>query len=385
MTRIAALALCAAALAFAWPRAASADTGSGAAGSAAAGSAAEVPTVIVLTFGEGDRIFERWGHAALCLDYPRSGAEPICFNWGVTDFDATGELVWGFLRGEQLFWVEPERMSIMIGFYEDEDRDIYEQKLALAPDAAARIDTAVTAALDGPWRFYVYDQFTYNCTTIIRDLLDDATRGALRDGADRPFGLTYREIGYRGLADSPVLRGMSDFFVGRSVDAMPTVWQAMFSPDVLRDQLAQKLDAPPTVIYKRRGDPYPITGTSGAWPMLLAALVFALPIAFSAWRRQGLVGRAPVAWATVWLGGLGLIIWSLAAISGIPGIRFNEVALIFVPFDLALPFMSRERRRRYARVRLVGLLAVAILHAVGVLAQPLWVPIASAFAMLLFM
>jgi hypothetical protein len=333
------------------------------------GDEPEPPVVSVLTFGEGEPIFEKWGHAAMCFAYPQR--ESICFNWGVTDFDATGDLVWGFLRGEQLFWLEPEGESSMLGFYEVEDRDIYEQTLALSPEQARKVEQGVLAQLWGPWRFYVYDHFFDNCTTRIRDLIDNATGGALHAGTDRAYPLTFRELGYRGLAEEPILRGLSDFLVGRTLDAHPTVWQAMFHPDVLRQEIAAQLGVAPKRLNARNGQPFPDTGPSGALPMLAFAALFVVPLAI---RRN----RGTLAWATVWLAGWGAIIWALVALSGIAGIRYNEVALVFVPFDIALPFLGEVRRERYARWRVAELLAVSLLRAIGVLRQPLWVPIVSA-------
>jgi hypothetical protein len=334
------------------------------------------PVVSVLTFGEGEPLFEKWGHAALCLAYPERDA--ICFNWGVTNFAATSELVWGFLRGEQVFWLEAEARSTMIAFYEVEDRHVWQQTLALSPEQARDVETAVLAQLDGPARYYIYDHFFDNCTTRIRDIVDHATGGGLsRESSERGlFPLTFRELGYRGLAEYPLLRGLADFLVGRTLDRRPTVWQAMFHPDVLRRELYARLGATPELLARRTGPAFPETGPSGRWPMLAIALVFALPLALARWRKR--FGRAALAWATVWLAGWGVLIWSLAAISGIAGIRYNEVALVLVPFDLALPFLNDAHRRKYARARVIGLLLVSMLCSIGVLHQPMWVPVLSA-------
>ena len=53
---------------------------------------------------------------------------------------------------------------------------------------------------------------------------------------------------------------------------------------------------------------------------------------------------------------------------------------MLVPFDLALPLLSEQRRARYARVRVVMLLVISIACAVGILKQPLWIPILTAIA-----
>jgi Domain of unknown function (DUF4105) len=332
------------------------------------------PVVSVLTFGQGEPLFEKWGHAALCLQYPTG--DPICFNWGVTDFAATPQLVWGFLRGEQVFWLEAEAKSTMIAFYEVEDRDVWEQTLALSPEQARDVETRVLAQLDGPWRYYIYDHFFDNCTTRIRDIVDRATHGALSNDSERAYPLTFRELGYRGLAEQPLLRGLADFLVGRTLDRKPTMWEAMFHPDVLRHELYEKLGATPRLLARRTGPPFPQTGASGRLMMFAIALVFAVPLALARWRKR--FQRAALAWATVWLAGWGIVIWTAIAISGIAGIRYNEVALVLVPFDLVLPFSSEAHRRRYARVRVIGLLLVSMLCSIGVLHQPMWVPVLSA-------
>ena len=51
---------------------------------------------------------------------------------------------------------------------------------------------------------------------------------------------------------------------------------------------------------------------------------------------------------------------------------------MFVPFDVALPFLGAAQRRRYAAVRVAGLALVSLACATGLFAQPLWVPIATA-------
>ena len=62
----------------------------------------------------------------------------------------------------------------------------------------------------------------------------------------------------------------------------------------------------------------------------------------------------------------------LAIVSPLPYIRWNELCLVLLPFDLLVLVLSPERRRRYARARLVMLAAILVLSLAGVLAQPLF-------------
>ncbi len=336
----------------------------------------EPPQVILLTFGVGPRIFEKFGHAAICLRQPHSEREPVCFNYGVTSFNETGAMAWNFLRGQQRFWVEPEAFDSMVRFYRAEDRDVFAQELPLAPEQARAIEASLLHDVEEANKYYVYDHFRDNCTTRLRDMIDRATGGKLSTGGDAPYVLTYRQIGYSGLSELPYLKAIADYVIGRELDATPTLWQAMFHPDVLRAQVEQRFGVAPQQLYKRRGPPFPKDGPSDRGWALAIALGFALPLLVAQWRRR--FERVALAWSTLYLALGGIAIWGLVAISSIGGVRWNEVVLVLMPFDAALPFLPLALRRRYARLRVAELLLVSALASIGVLHQPLWIPILSA-------
>jgi hypothetical protein len=226
-------------------------------------------------------------------------------------------------------------------------------------------------------RYYYYDHFLDNCTTRLRDMIDQATHGALHAGADMPYPLTFRELGRRGLAGMPALLVASDLVAGRQIDQYPTVWQAMFHPDVFRREIATRLGAAPVLVYRRHGPAFPAGGSSGRLELLAVGLVFALPLAFAQWRRKG--QRAALAWVTLELALLGAVVWGMAIISSIDAVRYNEAVLVFTPLDAALPFLAPGWRRRYALARIGMLAAVSLLAALGVLHQPLGILILVAF------
>jgi hypothetical protein len=117
--------------------------------------------------------------------------------------------------------------------------------------------------------------------------------------------------------------------------------------------------------------------------MLFFVLLFAGPFAVVRFvpvtRRLRWLDKFVVVWASVPLIVWGLVIWTLAVISTIPSLRWNELALVFVPFDVVLPFLREARRKRYARVRLAMVVLASLLLAIGVFHQPIWVPLITAF------
>jgi hypothetical protein len=388
----------------------------------------EPPFIDLMTFGVGEVVFEKFGHAAICIRYHDPHREPMCFNFGVTDFAEGAPMIWSFLRGRHEFWVEPLSYAGMIAFYTAEDRDIFVQTLPLTRDQARAIEKRLWASLDGPEARYHYDLFFENCTTRLRDLVDDATGGKLAVGADERYPLTFRTLGQRGLASLPPLVAIADFVFGRQLEDHPTVWQAMFHPEIFRGVIEQRLGAAPRHIYVRKGPTFPVDGPTGRLPLVAIALLFALPLlvarskghlriaicaghaavlayvlvsimpalwtvlgalalivpvlflaglaaAFHPRRAEGLT----VAWASLHLTLWGAFVWGLMIVSPILSLQWNECALAVMPFDLILPFLSPSKRRFYARIRIVILLLASLLCAIGVLVQPLWVPILIAF------
>jgi hypothetical protein len=336
----------------------------------------EAPFVDVLTFGVGDVIFERWGHTAICLRYHQPEHSPVCFNYGVTDFDDHTGLVWRFVRGNQEFWSEPSATQTLISFYRDEDRDIWIQTLLVDEAQARTIEARLWRDVDEDNRGYIYDHFTDNCTTRIRDVIDDATGGALRKNSDVIYPLSRRQLGAPGLEETPLLLGATDFLLGRTMDAPLTVWEAMFHPDVLRKQLESQLGAVPRVENAQQVARAVYGGPSGRVMWFGIALVFTALLGLGVWKAR--VARGALIAASLYLGLWGLVIYVAVIVSTIPALRWNEVLCVLVPLDLMMPWLSRERRVRYARVRVAGLLLVSALCALGVLHQPLWIPILTA-------
>jgi hypothetical protein len=260
----------------------------------------------------------------------------------------------------------------MFSFYEREDRDIWQQTLQLTGKQARAIEAKLWFDIEEKHRYYNYDHFFDNCATRVRDMIDHATGGALRagTGTNAPYPLTFREIGRRGLADMPALLVLTDLVIGRQADDDPTVWEAMFAPDVLRQQLQVRLGAEPRLLYKRRGLAFPTDGPSGRFEVMLLALACTLPLVLAQWRRRFVTPAVMV--ATLWLVLLGLVVWGPAVVSSIAGVRYNEALLVAMPLDAALPLLPRGLRRRYALVRVALVVLASLLAAVGLFHQPLW-------------
>jgi hypothetical protein len=319
------------------------------------------PIVELYTMGPGEALFTKFGHAALCVvdaDLPAGG---LCYNYGTTDFSRPVGLGWDVMRGRAKFWVSvSDRVSMLVGF-QMQDRSMYRQVLPLTQQQSEELVTALQSDALPENRDYIYSHFLDNCSTRPRDIIDAATLGGLRR-TEIPSTRTYRDYAREGLASSHwSLVPAGDLILGRWVDQNIDPFAAMFIPEVLAEAVQAELGVAPETVYERQA-PLAVGGVNDA---LFRFWIFIAVVGALAWITGW--GRLVAAGVVVMLG---IIVWAGALVSPWPELRINELSLVFVPFDVFL--LRRTMSRRYAKVRLVMLAAVALLAAIGVFVQPLW-------------
>lgn len=329
----------------------------------------EYPRIELVTMGIGSQIWEKHGHIAICV-YLRPG-RGRCYNYGVANFHEPVGMFMSFLRGEPSFWVAATTPQRLYAQYRRADRTIYVQRLPLPREAKIEIIKKLAFDVKVENRYYSYDHFYDNCTTRVRDIIDDATGGALSKTDHPAAPETFRAYARAGFTGLPWALLVTDLAMGRSTDARPTHYEAMFLPDYLRDAVAAELGAEPEVVYQRVGPPHPEEGSSGRLVLLLIIVVTTA----SAWatRLAGRFERLGMGFAVFFPALIGLVLWFGVIVSPVPYVRFNEAALVFWPLDFALPFLGARKRSLYARTRVAVILAVSVLLAVGVFRQPIWV------------
>ncbi len=333
-------------------------------------SASPAPTIELLTMGPGESIPERFGHAALCVRSPERSPHDRCYDYGIFDPSEPLSLGYRFLRGESVFWVAERAYGHMLRDYEHRDRDIWRQTLPLTADQAREMAAVLEEAVEPDNRYYHYHHYFDNCSTRVRDLIDDVTGGTLSAfAAGKSDSRTFRDITYEGFAEHFGLLIGTDVILGRSVDVRPDVYELMFLPDELRWGVEEALGVEAEQLYERRAPPLSRDSGLGALPFFgLVGFALLSMIAVATVRRR--YERAAIAIAAVPLTVMGALLWSIAIVSPLPEVRFNELLLVFVPLDAALPFLSRQRRLYYAAARLAGLGVVLCLALVGLFWQP---------------
>lgn len=336
-----------------------------------AGARAEAPPQIsLLTFAPGEIYWQRFGHNALLVQ--RNG-EARVYNYGIFDFRQKNFAL-NFARGEMRYRLAAEPLADTLWLYQQEGRWVQQQVLALDP-AQAR---ALAAFLEHNARpenaEYRYDYFLSNCSTRVRDALDQATQGALRRALQgQPSGTDYRRevtalIAPAGLA---LALGM-DLGLGPLADAPIDRWAHGFLPLVLMQAVREVQLAPGRALVAAEAsllgpvDERPAPAAPDPfWAFLLIGPLLALLLAAAAARRPGLY-RASAAGLALLLGLGGLILAAGWAFSAHWAVWRNATLLLLNPLWWALlPALLSGRRGRASR-------ALAVLIALGgVLALPL--------------
>lgn len=196
---------------------------------------AALPTVSVLTMGQGDQIWERFGHNFLVVDDPARGA--VAYNWGVFDF-AAPDFLSRFLLGDTRYWMEASDLALVLQFYPRTNRSMTIQRLRLTPDETRRLTEFLDWNAREENRFYRYDYFRDNCSTRLRDALDRAMGGALRRALEvRPTNVTYRSESVRLTDEDPAAQTGIALALGQPADQPLSAWEASFVPMRLQQYL----------------------------------------------------------------------------------------------------------------------------------------------------
>lgn len=325
-------------------------------------------SVSVLTFGQGDRIFEAGGHTGIRIRDPRHATDTV-YNWGVFDHTQPGFTL-PFLAGRIQYSMRAVPTHQYLLKYTAQNRDVWEQDLSLTPGERMALLNLVITNSRPENRNYLYRVLDDNCSTRVRDALDAATHGAL---AHAMVGLPESPTRFhtRRLSQpQPQLWLGFDLLLGVEGDKVRDRWDAANTPLVFMESLRLvHRGGVPLVTAERqlhaaeRRPPAPRPRL--LWPPLaLGGALSAGLVALAdrdrpalAWLRAGLV----VTWSLL-AGLVGLVLLGVWFTEHVEFQR-NANALLFTPLSLLLVAGPAASRRLPGLVSGVsaGLAGLAVL------------------------
>ncbi len=284
------------------------------------------PRIGVVTFGPGDVFFERFGHDAIVVLDEDTGVATD-YNFGFFDPGEPG-FVGNFAHGRMMYLLEALPFDEDLGYYRDVGRSATIQWLDLRPEQAQKLADALAVNALPQNQRYRYDYFTNNCSSRVRDAIDDALGGALKNQlAGRSRGNTYRSESVRLASPAWWMWIGFDLGLGPFADTQLSRWEEAFIPMRLQESLreAKNPDGRPLVaqevrILPQKLAPEPKEHPRRAWPWLFAGVAVALLIlafgqkhprvlgafAFGLWLACGVLGGVLL---FLWLGSEHVAAW----------------------------------------------------------------------------
>jgi len=321
----------------------------------------------LVTYGPGADVWERFGHNALWLRDPESGLDHT-FSFGYFEMDRPG-FHRDFARGIMLYFGAAGVPEREFEFYRQRDRSIFTQQLNLNAEQVRHLYRLLDESIFPQPQYYQYDYYFANCSTWLRDLIDEVLEGELsRQWKSEPANQNFRDHTRRLTEERYWLHTGMMLLLGPMIDRKRNAWEEGFLPASLahwagRAQVAgEPLVIAEQVFHESRSHSPPPT-PAGTW---LRSLVFGLGLAILiVW--PGLSGRLfwhRLAWklglASAGIAGsLVLLMW-LA--SGHEATWRNGMVLLLHPLWLVLllPGLARVKAASWYLL-LAGLVAGVIL------------------------
>jgi hypothetical protein len=337
--------------------------------------AAAAPRIGVVTMQPGEVFFERFGHDAIVVVDPDTGAA-TSYNFGYFD-PSEPDFLARFVRGEMLYHLVALPATQDLAQYEQAGRGASVQWLDLEPEQARALAAALAERAKPENSRYRYDYFTANCATQVRDALDEALGGALKSQlAGRSRGNTFRSEAVRLARPAPWMWLGFDLGLGPLADRPLSRWEEAFVPMRLaaslreaRNSAGRPLVQAEQELLPHRIAPEPAEQPRRWWPWALAGLVLGGGIVLARRRPRLLAGAALPLWLLCGLcGALLAFIWGFTAHHAGWANRnlflLNPLCLLLLPGAVAL-----LRGRAPGRPFRIVLWAVAGLAALGWILQ----------------
>lgn len=336
-------------------------------------SASAAQDAWLVTYGPGEEVWEGFGHNAIWVQDPEAGLDHT-FSFGYFEIDRPG-FHWDFARGIMLYYGAASAREREFDFYRGRDRRIEVQRLNLEPDQVRELYDRLETAIFPIPQYYQYDYYLDNCSTWLRDLLDEVVDGAVGEQLkEQPARQTFRDHTRRLTAERFGLHTGIMLLLGPMIDQPRTAWEEAFLPAALARSIESvRLDGDKPLVLDQQvlyesSRFHPPESPTGPWLLsLLLGLVAALAIVWSA-RGEGFWPLLP--WR------LGLVATSLAGsaialmwlASGHEATWRNAMLLLLHPLWLLFLLPGAASLKR----GLWWIIAGAALVGVVVLASPGW-------------
>ncbi len=193
----------------------------------------------LITVDVGDSVWDNFGHTALRMIDENNNID-LVFNWGV--FDISGGPVgfaFKFFKGVMNYQLATTPPAREFANYRFQERTVWQDRINLTNPQKARLYRRLMWNSDESNRVYAYQYYFDNCTTRIRDYLDEALNGELSQTFTGVTEQTFRDQMRTHYASTELVAFSLDVLMNSNIDRQVTEWESMYLPLVFRERMAE--------------------------------------------------------------------------------------------------------------------------------------------------
>ena len=191
----------------------------------------------LITVDVGDSVYDNFGHSALRLIDENSNTDTV-FNWGY--FNLSGGVIGfslDFFKGIMNYSLETNSPAFEFANYRQQQRSVWQDKINLTNAQKEILYRRLMWNLEPDNRIYSYQYFFDNCTTRIRDYLNEALGGTIMDIYDNSTQISFRDEVRRHYSSVPIVDFSLNILINSNIDRYMTEWENMFLPLNFRQRL----------------------------------------------------------------------------------------------------------------------------------------------------
>ena len=191
----------------------------------------------LITVDVGDQVWDNFGHTALRV-FDENTNTDVIFNWGT--FDISGGVVdfsWRFFKGIMDYRLTTSTPSQEFSLYSAQQRTVWQDKINLTNPQKEKLYRRLLWNLESSNTSYAYQYFFNNCTTKVRDYLDESLNGALLPQFNGTTESSYRDHVRSHYQSVGLVEFSLDILMNSNIDRQISEWEEMFLPIKFRERL----------------------------------------------------------------------------------------------------------------------------------------------------
>ncbi len=249
--------------------------------------------ISLITCDPGTELYSTFGHSALRVKDTAYHIDRV-YNYGTFDFN-TEHFYIKFTRGKLKYQLSVSDFKNFMSEYVWENRSVYEQVLNLTQAEKDTLFYLLEQNYLPQNRYYLYDFFKDNCSTRIRDIVDEALDNKIKFDTSIPNpGQSFRDLISPCLINMPWSKLGIDIALGLPTDDTATPDEYMFLPLELMGRFKTAKVAPDDhqLAYQARTlyKAYPVNPENPLSPAIICWGLFLLALVITAfsWKKRNI-------------------------------------------------------------------------------------------------